>query len=809
MKKSTHHKTPYLSVIVPVYNVVPYLEACLDSVIQQDFSEDEIEVIMVNDGSTDGSDQLAQTWVNSHKNFYLVNQKNQGLSAARNTGISYATGEYIVFLDSDDIIAKGAYREMLEIVQASGSDFITGNVFKFSNSNRSAWSFARLADLFQKPATKLTLEKNPEYIRDFVAWNKIYKRDFFLSTKVQFPKGQIYEDIATSPILYHKAKSFDVYEKPLYFWRVTPTSITQTIAPVKALDRLLSLEQISTYLKKVNAPENILSEFDFAIIDYNLRWVFLDIWQFDKDAQKSIIDKSCRLTENINDEIIARVQQPISDWARLAKEGNKDKLLEILQRSYNVPNLPVDQTAPERLTHDVRRYTNAIVRRVKEYSSLLKRRIKGPFIYLIYRPLVGLLPVDEKLVVFSSYWGRKFSLSDAPAALCVELTRHSKDHKCVVFAAGRSYNVIVRDVEKLVGKNANVKVVKNQSLAYFYYLWRAKYLFNDVNFAVGFRVNKYVGKRPGQIEIQTTHGIPFKKMGLDEPMKSIDREIFKIKSKRCDYLISSSPLVADIFAKSHGINPKILKTGLPQNDFLFNTISAKEKAAIKDKYGITKDKKIIVYSPTFRYQNGHFFPYLIDFHKLHKEIGDNYQIVIKPHPFNNTDLQSINFRDLTDFAEADSTNTEPFVKLLGKIWSHEDFKDVLAPGEKQTGKPGKMQILPGDINELMLVADALITDYSSVMFSFSHLNKPTIFFTPDSLFYEANRGSYFDLEEIAPGMITKTTDSLAKAIELAMDPNKWSKEYGSKIKKFNQDFLIWETGEATHKVLVEVGILDK
>lgn len=809
MKKSTPHKTPILSVIIPIYNVVPYLAACLESVVRQGFGEDEIEVIMVNDGSTDGSDQLAEIWANSHPNFHLVHQKNQGLSAARNTGIDHATGEYIVFLDSDDLIAEGAYREMLDIVRASGSDFITGNVFKFSKDNRKAWTFARLSDLFQAPATGLNLAENPEYIRDFVAWNKIYRRQFFLDTKVRFPAGQIYEDIATSPILYYQAKAFDVYEKPLYFWRVTPTGITQTIKPVKALDRLLSLKQISDYFKKVHAPEAVWREFDFAIVDYNLRWVFLDIWQFNKSAHQEIIDKSCELMEHIDEAVIARVQQPIADWARLAKNGDKAALLAILQKPHNVPNLPIGQTALEHSSHHIKRYANAIIRRVRDRSKTLARRLKVSFIYMVYRPLVQLLPIDDDLVVFSSYWGRKFSLSDAPSILCLELIQHSDRYKCIVFAAKRSYDTVVAGVHELAGKDANIKVVKNQSLAYFYYLWRAKYLFNDVNFAVGFRMNKYVEKRPGQIEVQTTHGIPFKKMGLDEPMNAIDREIFKAKSRRYDYLVSSSPFVADIFAKSHGITPKILQTGLPQNDFLFHKTSASDKVAIKQKYGIATNKKIILYSPTFRYGNGHFFPYLVDFHKLHQQLGDDYQIVVKLHPFNNTDLGSIDFRDLTNFAQSDNTASEPFVKLLGKVWQHDNFQEVFVSGEKPSNDEGEMHLLPGDINELMLIADALITDYSSVMFNYAHLDKPAIFFTPDIAYYQATRGSYFDLEEIAPGQITRTTDDLAAAIQLAMNAKKWHNAYGAKAEKFKHDFLIWETGNASHKILTEIGVLDK
>ncbi len=789
------HSRPLLSVVVPVYNVALYLEECLTSLLTQGLNANELEVIIINDGSTDGSDLLASKWVKRHRNFHLISQKNSGLSAARNTGIKQASGDYIVFLDSDDIVPDQAYRHMLDVLLETGSDFITGAVQRLSRDGE-VRTFNRTADLFEKTRKKISIINHPEYIRDTTPWNKMYKRQFILDSSIVFPDGRIYEDVATSPKFYWEATSFDVFSSPVYLWRVNDAGITQTLSPIKATDRLWAINHIKTFFAKRNIPNSVLHEYDFTIVDYNLRWIFLDLWKYDHNTQSQIINQCCQLIQEIDENTIKRIAQPIQRWALLAKAGKEEQLLTLLRVRQRSTDESIANINPlDRAKTTIIRYSTAFYRKLRAFKTISTRRIKKIGIYFIWRPIIWSYPINEKVAVFSSYWGRDFLASNGPPAICIELASKDKSIKSVVFASRDTYDTIVKSVHRLVDKDANIQIVRNHSFKYYYHLWTAKYLFNDVNFDIGMG-HRFIDKRPGQVEIQTTHGIPLKKMGIDSEisMPAYTKELFIKKSKRYDYLVSSSARIAKIFSKSHTINPKILKTGLPQNDFLFETYSPQRIADLKNKYNIPHNKKVVVYAPTYRYKRGQEFHYLIDFNTLHEKLGDKYHIIIKTHPFNYTDLRSIDFRDITNF-RAKLKNNTPFIQLFGKL------KDTLNDTVYET--------TPADINELMLLCDIFITDYSSTVFSFTHLNKPLVMFTPDVIYYNSTRGSYFDIDQIAPGAVAKNTNELIDAILSASDYDSWHQLYSNKINSFKSEFVSWEQGDAANKILHEINLLSQ
>lgn len=122
-----------LSIIIPIYNVESYLKRCLDSIVNQ--NSNNIEVIMINDGSTDNGPIIAEQYSRQYENFYLINQENKGLSGARNTGISASKGDYLWFVDSDDYIANDAVDKILDAIEVSKADIIATNVVVITTSN--------------------------------------------------------------------------------------------------------------------------------------------------------------------------------------------------------------------------------------------------------------------------------------------------------------------------------------------------------------------------------------------------------------------------------------------------------------------------------------------------------------------------------------------------------------------------------------------------------------------------------------------------------------------------------------------------
>ncbi|MGR4009517.1 bifunctional glycosyltransferase/CDP-glycerol:glycerophosphate glycerophosphotransferase [Leucobacter sp. 1207-22] len=797
-----------LTVAIPAHNAERYLDDCLASVLDQGIPEDDLEVIVINDGSTDSTLITAQRWAAAHPSIRVHDQVSHGIAYNRNLALELASGEYFAFLDADDIVARGSYRKLIDALSASGSDFITSPVYRFTDWQKQAWIFTRNADLFDEPAIGLRFTEEPQFVRDFMVWNKVFRKSFLDRSEIQFPEGMIYEDVAVMPRLFMAAERFDVYNKPVVFWRITDGSITQTLRPAKALDRLEVLAGLREFFLSSGADDALIDEFDFAVLDYNLRWLYQEFYRYDDATQLEILTRSRELIRPIHETVIQRVPEPLRTWVHLSRGGHDRELTRTLEDAPQLVNLRIDATPDDVRKGEADARRKAVQIRRAELRHKWLRRVRNVCIYLVFRPIVLLLPIDQRRVFIANYWGNKFSLSDGPAALAVRIAQERPDMKITVLSTKRNKREIQSSVRELIGPNPRVSVVKNNSFRYFYYLWRAKHLFNDVNFSIGFNVDRFVEKRPGQIEIQTTHGTPLKKMGVDSEAAISAEEMpkFLAKSKRYDYLVAPSPMVGKIFADSHAVSPKLLPTGLPQNDGLFDSVTSDEIAAIKAKYDIDPSRKLLVYAPTYRYRGGTAFPYAIDFARLKAEIGDEYQVVIKTHPFTHTRLDALYFRELTD--RALSPSGKPFVKLFGELREEKPRVPVYFSADK-LDIPLLKQEIPADINQLMRAADVLVTDYSSILFNFPHLDKPLIAFAPDAELYESSRGMYFRLADIVPGAFTRNTEELVIALREAASPEQWEASYGSRIREFTQQFHLWETGDATGRILRELGILNE
>lgn len=174
---------PKVSVIVPFYNVEPYLEKCLQTLVNQTLKD--IEIIVVNDGSKDNSKQIVQKIMKQFPDKIVYTEKeNGGLSDARNYGMPYAKGEYIAFLDSDDYVEKDMYEKMYELAKKEESDMVECDFY---------WEYP---DKQKKDEAQFYQGKNEmlEKVR-VVAWNKLIKREILEIAKVKFPKGYRYEDV--------------------------------------------------------------------------------------------------------------------------------------------------------------------------------------------------------------------------------------------------------------------------------------------------------------------------------------------------------------------------------------------------------------------------------------------------------------------------------------------------------------------------------------------------------------------------------------------------------------------------------------
>ncbi len=223
-RRTAQPKRSQVSVVVPVYNVATYLPECLDSILASEHAD--LEVVVVDDGSTDGSGALADGYAARHPRVRAVHTTNRGLGAARNEGVRYARGDYLAFADSDDVVPPAAYAVMVESLEQTGSDFATGSIqlLEGTGLREPPW----MQRLHNPPRPKTRAAQHPEILGDVFAWNKLYRRSWWDRLGLTWPEGIRYEDQPTATQAYLGGQ-FDVLSDDVYHWRIRDdgSSITQ------------------------------------------------------------------------------------------------------------------------------------------------------------------------------------------------------------------------------------------------------------------------------------------------------------------------------------------------------------------------------------------------------------------------------------------------------------------------------------------------------------------------------------------------------------------------------------------------------
>ena len=217
-----------LSIVIPVYNVETTLDRCVKSVVEQTFAD--IEVILVDDGSPDHCPQLCDEWARRDPRISVIHKENGGLSDARNAGIDMAQGEYVTFVDSDDYLEADTYHHAM--AAAAGHDILEFPLWRFHGSRRQ--QYVGFTDTTYDDMQQYWLEGHA--YEHCYAWNKVYLRSLF--SDVRFPKGRVFEDVATLPQLLKEARRVRTIDKGCYYYCANDNGITAT-ATGRELQQLL------------------------------------------------------------------------------------------------------------------------------------------------------------------------------------------------------------------------------------------------------------------------------------------------------------------------------------------------------------------------------------------------------------------------------------------------------------------------------------------------------------------------------------------------------------------------------------------
>lgn len=407
-----------------------------------------------------------------------------------------------------------------------------------------------------------------------------------------------------------------------------------------------------------------------------------------------------------------------------------------------------------------------LVLAISEKSIVARKVIRSTFD--LYRKIkykiatVG-IKIDEKTIMFCVFNGKSYTCSPKAIYEYMIKSEEYKEYKFIwAFKSVEKYNFLE--------KNRNTKVVKMNSKEYKKYLAKAKYwIFN-------YKIPDYLYPKKEQVFVQCWHGTPLKRLGCDlehfdnvlNTMEGMKKR-YKIEASKFSYFISPSKFASEKFIsawnlKEIGKENIIIEEGYPRNDFLFN-YTEQDANKIKKELGIENEtRKTILYAPTYRSNQhetgvGYTYKEEVDFEKLKQAIGDKYIVLFRPHYF--------------------IANAFDFEKYKGFVYNVSDIDDV---------------------NELYIISDMLITDYSSVFFDYANLKRPMIFYMYDLEHYrDKSNGFYIDLKEL-PGNIVKTQEELEKEI-LALDK---SFVYSQEYKKFNEKYNYLDDGNASKRVIEKI-----
>lgn len=369
-----------------------------------------------------------------------------------------------------------------------------------------------------------------------------------------------------------------------------------------------------------------------------------------------------------------------------------------------------------------------------------------------YKFAKRLLPVDNNLIVFESGIGKQYA--DSPRYVYEEMIKRGLDYKYIWVC---NKNIRFNDL--------NTRKIKRLSPQYYYYLAKAKLWVNNQNFPT------YIEKRHETTYLQTWHGTPLKKMlnDIENITGRTDDYLERVTNatRSWDYLISPSKYATKAFRSAFKYEVEVLEVGYPRNDLFFKDNYLEKQEEIRKKLNIKSDIKIILYAPTFRDnettgKNKFLFNMAMDLKKMQEALSDEYVILMRTH-----------------------------VIVKNKFKISEELDNFVIDVSSYS-----------EVQELLLITDILMTDYSSVMFDFANTDRPMLFFTYDFETYRDEvRGFYMDFENEAPGPLVRDTDQIIDSI-LHIDEVKTT--YAEKYASFKERFCSLEDGQASTRVVDEL-----
>ena len=717
-----------LSVIVPVHGVQGYLRQCLDSILEPGHAN--LEVIAVDDKSPDGCGAILDEYAERDSRVRVFHlEQNVGLGEARNYGLDQATGEYVWFFDSDDYATEGAVQAILDRLTRTRPDVL---IFDYA---RGYWhgkvQRSVINDLFRTPPPPdvFELSQRPSVLQLMMtAWNKAIRREFLVELGLRFSSG-FYEDLnVTYPILM-AAERLSLLDRTCYIYRQRRRGAITRTAGKKHFDAFAQYERVFAFM----AAHPEAAQYKPLMFDRTIWHLLVILERGDRVTRKDEPAFFHEMSELYRRHIPAGHTPP--------DEGQLAAKYRLIERDAHSTFARLRRINAQRIA--ARRKVGAVKRQAVSLGGHLKRRGRGLYYRLQLRR-----PIDPNLAVYAAYWYRGYACN--PAAIYEAAQRLAPQIKGVWV------------VKPGVSVPKGIPYVRAGSQECARVLARAKYFVNNVNFPDN------VVKRKGTVHLQTQHGTPLKKMGLDQmdhPVGANHMDFRKLidRSDRWDFLISANPLMSEAWDREFPCSYEMLEIGYPRNDRFYRS-SPEEVARLRAKIGVPRGKKAILYCPTHRDYLADFRPQF-DLAAFMDRLGPDYVLLLRAHYY---------------------------YKVAEPDWPSEKVIDV-------SEYPS--------VEALCLASDALLTDYSSIMFDYANLDdRPIVIFANDWDTYVLTRGVNFDITSFPPGVIATTEDELARAFTTGAA---WGDAAVKHRADFRARFCPWDDGQAAERAVRRVFLSEK
>lgn len=748
--------------------VMPYKETdkkmfndCLDSLNNQTFKD--FEVLFIHDGDSNLHDEIKninfnykvlESTVSSNPQYY------------RNRGIKEAMGEYILFMDSDDYLHPNSLSYANEIINEE-HDFVVKLGVKNTHYTKSL-TFKENTRSFYKPETseklrKLLTDINKENVSNSEFINKLYELELVKHSYNNIKQNKFLDNInyrlKSNGLIINRQFIID-HELEFDTTNSLYGDIPFVIRLYNLVDRIKQTK-VKLYFKLIHNDS----------ISYPSH---TQKFKETKSYYKLLAyDKALNYCPNLN---LARKLKGFATREYLYyvcksedfrnSFNNVKPIYSILRDLLNKPSKRLKINVRHKLeinaikNREYRKAYNKSRRRVKLYNTykFLKPKNERYRKKVIQKNIFTKLPIRKDLVVYESFLGKNYS--DSPKAIFEYLKSSDSDKFKHVWILNNKD--ILEDYPIL--NDENVKIIDRFSWEYFYYVTVAKY------FILNMRQPKWLVKKKDQTILSTWHGTPLKRLVFDmdnvtSASKSYKQDFYQ-QSRNWDYLIAANKYSEQIFERAFKYpTSNILTYGYPRNDILSN-YNQEYKNKVKQKLNIPTDKKVVLYAPTWRDDEYHGvgqykFSLNLDLEQMRQELGEEYIVLLRMHYF---------ISDRLDISEY-----EGFAFDFSKY---------------------------NDVNDLYIVSDILITDYSSVFFDYANLKRPILFYTYDLDKYKDElRGFYIDMEKDLPGPLL--FDSL-EVINNIKNIEVVNNNYKERYEAFYNKFCLLDDGKATKRVVEKV-----